>query len=93
MVEYKPLLMRMVKYWQCGLGIKGDYRVKKYYRILIFIIIAVVAIFSSSIGTKIETLSPAIQCLAMLAFVFPTCLLLDLISRKKTYKKELEKVL
>ncbi len=64
---------------------------KKYYCILIFIIMAVIAVFSSSFGAKINSLPPAIQGLAMLAFILPTCLLLYLISKdnkiKKGYKK------
>lgn len=72
-------------------SINGGRRVKKYYCILIFIIIVVAIIFSSSFGTKMESLPPAIQGLAMLAFILPTCLLLYLISKdnkiKKGYKK------
>lgn len=58
---------------------------KKYY-VLILVIIVVVAIFSSALGTKIESLSPTIQGLAMLAFIVPVCLLLYLIGKDKNIK-------
>lgn len=59
---------------------------KKYY-VLIFVIIVVVNIFSSSLGTKIESMPLTIQALAMLAFIIPTCLLLYLIGKDGKIKK------
>ncbi len=59
----------------------------KKYCVLIFVIIVVVAIFSSSLGTKLESLPPSIQGLAMLAFIIPTCLLLYVIGKDGKIKK------
>ena len=53
----------------------------KRYCVLIFVIIVVVAIFSSDFGTKIESLSIIAQVLSMLAFIIPTCLLLYLVGK------------
>lgn len=61
---------------------------RRYY-VLIFLIIFVAVIFSSSFGTKLEALSPIIQGLAMLAFIIPTCLLLHLIGKDKRIKNGL----
>ena len=72
--------------------IKGDYRVKKHYYILIFIIITVVAIFSSSLGTRVESLPPIIQGLIILAFILPTCLLLYFISKDRKIKNSVRNV-
>lgn len=58
---------------------------KKYYILVVLII--VVAIFSSSLGAKIDSLSPIIQGFSMLAFVVPTCLLLYLIGKDKKIRK------
>ena len=58
---------------------------KKYY-VLIFILIIVAKIFSSSLGTKLDSMSPTIQGLAMLAFIIPLCLLLYFIGKDKKIK-------
>lgn len=62
---------------------------KKHYYILVFVIVVVVAMFSSDLGTTLETLSPIAQGLAMLAFVIPTCLLLFFISIDKKIKNHI----
>ena len=65
--------------------IKGGFAVKKYY-LLVFVIIVVGSIFSSSFGAKLESLSPIIQGMAMLAFIIPACVLLYLIGMDKKIK-------
>lgn len=65
--------------------IKGGFVVKKYY-VLIFVIVVVVGMFSSELGTKIEAQSPTIQGLAMLAFIVPICLLLHIIGKDENIK-------
>ncbi len=59
---------------------------KKYYS-LIFVIIVVTIIFSSSLGTKLESLSTTVRGVAMLAFIVPTCSLLYLVSKDKKIKR------
>ena len=58
---------------------------KKYY-LLFLVILVVVVIFSSSLGTKLESLSSAFRGFAMLAFVIPVCLLLYLIGKDEKIK-------
>lgn len=67
--------------------IKEMINMKKYYYILIFSIIAVLGVFSSPIGAKLDSLSSIVQVVVMLAFVVPICLLLYLIGRDERIKK------
>jgi len=59
---------------------------KRYY-ILALITIAVIKIFSSSLGEKIGSLSLVVRGVAMLAFIIPVCLLLYFISKDEKIKK------
>ena len=54
---------------------------KRRYRTLIFLIVAVFIVFSTCLGDKLEASPPIVQGLAMSAFLIPACLLLYFISK------------
>ena len=67
--------------------IKGGGNVKKVYYILISAIIAVVALYSTEVGTKLNTCSPSIKTVAVAVVVILLCILLFLISRDKNINR------